>query len=435
MNLTFFILSLFQAGAMLYVVSRFLEIKINFKNKKFYLILIFLTLCTFFAYFVTKSFIRSIILLQVYNLCHYYIYHSEKTDFRKITIATISSFIVLLLCEIIVDVIVYIIVTIIFKIEDINYFTNFFGFMVLIVFLFLTNVPRIKKLFALLAQNINTPKTIDFVFCAGYTFLVLTTSLYLIYFNLSELLKFILLILTLIEYAILVRVIIINIKNKEKVQKDLDLTLEVTSKYEIVLNDIRKKNHENKNQLIVIKDLVKSNKKEALLYIDSLLETKLKEDKSLAMKIAKVPSGGLRGLIYYKLLTIKEKNIDCYVEVSKNVSKNILAKQDIELVQAFYKIVGVFLDNAIEALEESKKKIFLIELFVENKSLNIVISNEYTNSIAFKNLGNFRITTKGDNHGYGLQLVKELVNSHPELSNNTEIIGNLFVQKLSMKLK
>ena len=35
--------------------------------------------------------------------------------------------------------------------------------------------------------------------------------------------------------------------------------IEVTSKYEGVITDIRMKNHENRNQLIVIKDIINQN--------------------------------------------------------------------------------------------------------------------------------------------------------------------------------
>ena len=67
MTISFFILNLFNLFAMIYATSRILCEPINFKNKKFYIVLITTTLYTFFAYFITKSVIRIIISIQIYN--------------------------------------------------------------------------------------------------------------------------------------------------------------------------------------------------------------------------------------------------------------------------------------------------------------------------------------------------------------------------------
>ena len=178
-------------------------------------------------------------------------------------------------------------------------------------------------------------------------------------------------ILIFIEYMYLVVTIIIGIKNKEKVQKDLDLMIEVTSKYEGVITDIRMKNHENRNQLIVIKDIINQNSEKAISYIDAMLQNKYNDDEELILKVANIPVGGLKGLIYYKLLTMKSNGIDGHLEISKRVNKNVLSGLDEKVTQSFYKIIGVFLDNAIDAVKKLDKKIILIEL----------ISLIYTNNI------------------------------------------------------
>ncbi len=437
MTASFFLLNLLNTLVMIYGASRLLEHKINLKDKRIYLIIIFLSLYSFFAYFITKSILRIIIMFQIYNGSNIYLFHNEKDDFRKITFVSLICFIVLIICEIIVDISAYLVITQILGINEINYFTNFLGFLVIIVFAIIISLKSIRKISIKIINNVMNLKTNNILICTLYIFIILTTSLYLIYFNLSEFLKFILLLLVFLEYIYLLTIIIVNLKNKEKIQKDLDLLIEITSKYENIIDNSRTRTHEDKNQLIVVKSLVGKDNNKAKLYLDSLIKSKSKDDDELLLKVSNIPGGGLKGLIYYKLLTMKDKKIDCCVKISKEISKNALNHMELNRIQDYYKIIGVFIDNAIEATEilNKKNKVILIEMYIEDGFLIFSISNEYNKIIDTDNLGKTRITTKGGNHGYGLQLVKSILDSNRNLIHKCELISNLFVQKIGIKIK
>ena len=438
MTFSFFILNFLNALFEIYAASKMLECKINFKDKKIYIVLIILSLYTFLSYIITRSVLRIVILFQIYNICNIYLYHSEKNDVQKISFVSLFGCIILLFCEIMVALGLNVFLKLIINVENINNYTynsNLVGYVIIFLFLIITNI---KPFVRILIKIINLPylfKSYNILFCIIYVFMILTMSLYLIYFNLSQPLKLVLLIFSFFEYIYLVYFIVLTYKNKEKIKRNLELMLEVTSRYETVLNDIRTKNHENKNQLIIVKDLIKSNNKKAISYIDSMLETKYNDDDQLILKVSNIPAGGLKGLLYYKLITMKAKEIECCIEVSKEIDKNCLANLNVELLQSFYKIIGVFLDNSIEAVENCNKKIVLVELFEEDNYLIFSISNEYKEKINLDILGKKRFTTKGKDHGYGLQLVKDLISEHNELFNQTEIVGNLFIQKVGIKIK
>ena len=433
MTISFFILSLFNSFAIIYSTSKILNESINYKNKKFYIVLIATTLYTFFAYLITKSIIRVIITIQLYNFGSIYLFHNDKNDNQSITIATIFTFIICTLCEITVDLSAYFVLTKFFGATDVNYFMNAIGYLIVGILIILMSIKRFTHVITSIMNYLKNFKGSLVLFILVHFLFIFITSLYLIYFNLNQLFKFILLILTFLEFIYLVLIIMINIKNKEKIQKDLDLMLEITSKYENIINATRTNNHENKNQLIVIKDLIGHDNKKAISYINDMIKTKYTDDDKLMLKIANVPVGGLKGLIYYKLLTMKSKNIECDIIVEKGIDKQILNKINSKSVQDYYKIIGVFIDNAIEEANNIKYKTILIEIFNEGNYLFFTITNHFSNKANLEKIGKMRFTTKGEDHGYGLQLVKALVSENNDLIHESKINEDLFTQKIGIK--
>ena len=436
MTLSFFVLNLFNALAMVYATSKLLETKIYFKNKKIYVVVLVLAIYTFFTYLITKSILRIIVLFQISTACYIYLFRSEENNIQKITFVSLFGSILLLLSEVVFVIFINIFFSMFININEMNAYTNnIISYIIIFFFLILMNIKPFTRVLIKFIKSPYVVKSYKFLFFVMYIFIILTTIVYLIYFDLSQTLKFILLVLVLAEYIYLASSIIISYKNKDKIQKELELMLEITSKYEALINDSRIKNHENNNQLIVIKDLIGNDNKKATSYIDSMLKSNYNDDDETALKVSSIPTGGLKGLLYYKLLTMKSKNIYCYIDTAKNINKKIFDKINIEPLQSFYKIIGVFLDNAIEAVENNNKKQILIQLYKEKEYLIFSVSNEYHKELDFDVLGKIKFTTKGENHGYGLQLVKELVDSHSEIFNQTEVKGNLFVQKVGIKIK
>ena len=436
MDVKFFVLHVYSVLAISLVVSRLLESKLDFKKIKTYVVLLTLALLTYVFYFLTQTVIKTIILFQIYNFCHIYLFKSDKNSVNKITFATVFCFIIYLLCEIIGALSLTIFFKIFIDISKINAYTNnLIAYAIVTLFLILSNIKPIKRLLIKVVNCTYIFESHNLLFNIVYIMIALSTFAYLIFFNLSQPLKYVLFIFSLLEYSYLIAIITSSYKNKEKIQKDLELLLEITTKYEKVINDIKVKNHENKNQLVVLKGLVDSDNQKAIKYIDSLLKTNYDEDKDLIMSVTNVPAGGLKGLLYYKLLTMKSKKIKFHLEVDKQISKNLLNNVNIETLQKYYKIIGVFLDNAIEAVEDIKNSVILIEIYLSESNFVFSVANEVSGKIDFEDLGNKRITSKGENHGFGLQLVKSLLNESPDLFHNTELTGNVFIQKVGIKIK
>lgn len=264
---------------------------------------------------------------------------------------------------------------------------------------------------------------------------VFAMMMYLTNFELKVTDKMLILLLIILEYSLFLYNTLMEKHKSLELQEKLDTMVNVTSEYEDMLEENRITNHENKNQLIVIKDMISPDNKEAIKYIDKMIKTTYKDDSNLHLMVSKIPLGGLRGLVYYKLLAMKNNKIDFIMNVDKSIKKDVFSNIKTELLQNLCKIVGVFLDNAIEAVAGLEEKIVGIEMYLDDSFFVISISNEFTSKIDFESLGKKKYSSKGANRGAGLRLVERIIKENKDLFNEKVVSNGLFTQKVKMNLK
>lgn len=211
-----------------------------------------------------------------------------------------------------------------------------------------------------------------------------------------------------------------------------NISLDSIKNYEQIIDNNRINNHETRNQFLMIRSMSKN--KRIISYIDSILNNNLSDREELLDEVMIIPSGGLRGLIYTKLLLMKENNINYELHVDKKVNVSRINKIESNCMVDICKIIGVFLDNAIEAVQELDEKNITIELYVENKNLIISITNNFAGYIDAENLDKAGYTTKSSGHGYGLRLVKDIIFKNERLENDREIYEDNFTQNLKIKM-
>ncbi len=215
-----------------------------------------------------------------------------------------------------------------------------------------------------------------------------------------------------------------------KVSDKYNSSLVSLRELENVLTNHRIDNHENKNQLMTIRNMTTS--KKIIKFIDTILDNKLKDDKNIMHETSMIPSGGLRGLIYSKLLLMKNKNIDYDLELSSSVRLVDLLDYGEKTMLDICKIIGIFLDNAIEEVDKLNEKYIIIEMYNEDNIFNILITNIFDTSIKKDDIYKAGVSTKGGNHGYGLSLVKKLVKNNSKLRTHHEINSDEFTQVLQI---
>ena len=237
---------------------------------------------------------------------------------------------------------------------------------------------------------------------------------------------------------VLYAVIVIKLayaKNKvDKLYNKYETSLTSLREYEDIMDKYRVDNHENKNQLLTIRNMIRTNDQSIDKYIDKLVDNKINDNENILHKTSKIPEGGLRATIYSKLCKMNDVGIDYALDISNNVRAADLIKLGDETSLNICKVIGVFLDNAIEAVENLNNKNIILEMFVMDGYMCIDVSNNYEGLIELDKMANKGYTTKGKGHGYGLSLVDEIIKNDFHLENEKKISRDIFTQELKIKM-
>lgn len=204
-------------------------------------------------------------------------------------------------------------------------------------------------------------------------------------------------------------------------------------KNEQIINQQFKLNHDNKNDLITIKGMVENKDKNLKEFLDVLIKEKLEGNSSVLNRTAQIPSGGLRGIIYLKTLDAEKKHIEVSITTSENIYKFDATKNP-KTNRDLCKIIGILLDNAIEATENAEKRFISINMTLKDEQMVISITNSYFGTIDLSKVDEVNYSTKGTKRGYGLSNVKDIIDHNKDLTNERRIDGSTFTQIIKIKV-
>lgn len=247
--------------------------------------------------------------------------------------------------------------------------------------------------------------------------------------NLQKDLKFYINIgMTIFVFVTLIYIIRRDFQN-EKLESKYNEMMEYVCKYEKIINEQGKKNHEYNNQLMVIKGY-SHNPKKLEEYLSLIIEEHKCGQNYTIRQLSYFPDGGIKGLIYDKLSKMEENNIKSLLYIDQNVKDAFEDKFGLKTYQDITKLLGVFLDNAIEATLEADPKEIELEIKADSDCAIITIGNTYNTNADIKQVGKKGFTTKGIGHGYGLSIVKDISKHNNSIETFKDISDNRFKQTI-----
>lgn len=426
--------ALFNSIYHLSITNKFADLKFKNKRKNYLIAAVVLTVLILINYFLINKFVE-IPMLIIFLLLVNFIFF--KNSFINSLCIAITSQAIIMLTELLFSIVFMAFIT-----SDVTFITsNAFGTLIInfIICVLATLIGRtrlssvIYNFLKKITINLSNKITLLFFIIILFSINFLFVSLY--YQVDSRIFVLINTIISIIYVIIVFRVF--SIENKYvKMSTKYNTTLSSLKEYEEILDKYKIMNHENKNDLLMIRNMIIKKDKDVDKYIDKLIDVKIKDDEKAMYETSIIPSGGLRAVIYSKILIMKDRKVKNKLHVDKAIRGVDLTDYSDEFVLDLCKILNIYMDNAIEAAEQTKKKEVLIQLFLDSKdNFNISITNTYSGSIDETKIGTKGYTTKGDGHGYGLTLANQLLSKHNKMTNTRKITNKTFTQTIVIENK
>lgn len=290
-----------------------------------------------------------------------------------------------------------------------------------------------KPLKKLINYNLSTNKKI--IVMSSITLVMLA----IFFYNLIKTFEFNNNIITyLVIIVMLICILLYLFKQKienEKISKKYDELLDVMKSYESDIEEQRTLRHETKNEFATIKCKLqdKEDNKTIIEYIDSVIGEKEKAGSTKYSKFKYLPSNGLKGFFYYKFIEAEKKGINVSINISKQIENSFLKDIETKDFKDLARIIGVYIDNAIEASSTSEDKKLGIEMYLIKEKIEIIITNTFNNEINLDKIGKESFSTKGKHRGHGLLLVNKILSENNMFEAKNEIRGNIYIQSLKIK--
>lgn len=430
MNLLNLILSAVLSGIMSYVAI--VNISGKTKNLKSFISYLLIFLPLLFIPYIFFSDVTKLILSILFIIISLY-FSIFKKDISNSVYYTIVYELLVFICEIIISVVF----VSIFKINISGYEKFQFSLLIfsicncLMVYL-LSKIKvlnkSIQKLNLIISKNQK-----DWV----YIIIIIILLSFLIVFNKNNLGSGINYYINAGMVIFIIASFVYVIYNKFQMQAIEDKyneSMEYVLRYEKIINEQGKKNHEYNNQLMVIKGYI--NKPERLSeYLDEVIGEHKTGQNYTVKQLGFLPDGGVKGLLYHKLSKMEDNNIKYYLYVDQNLKDKDIESFDLKTYRDLTKLLGVFLDNDIDAALKSEEKEIEVELKDKDDCLLLTISNTYDKNTDINKVGKSGFTTKGVGHGFGLSIVKDIAKTNSEIETFSSKESDKFIQTAMIYFK
>lgn len=419
------------AGSLILAISSFFIVKTLLKDKEkisFYTVLIFLimTLPTLILYQIKYN---AFILLISYLLS--IILYKRYFKINLITSIVLCSIAIILVT--LSDIFISSINLLMISYDDMRnvwYISLFNNLFVGVCSYFISKLNFISNKVTYLCKKINNKTEYKIAIFAVISIIIIA----ILFYNITAIFRlnlyYSITIIGLFGLLVLYYFYISEIANYEKLNDEYNILFDYVQTFENWIDDEQMYRHELKNNLSIIRNMTKN--KKIINKIDEMLNFTIAIDDNDIEDLKNIPKGGLKGLIYYKVALAKNKKVKMIVEASPKATA-LLKKIEEKKLRKLCIVLGIYLDNALEAAAVSKNKSVTLEIYKSNNNLTFTISNTYKNIIPIKDMKKKGYTTKGKNHGKGLYFVSKVLNKEKWIETSQIFLNNYFIQKICIK--
>ena len=416
-------LPFFQSFLLFLIAKIILDIKYNLRD---YLIIFAIIIPSAFLYYFFGSFLLLFLLIS----CVIFLYLKVKL---YSILAVLSSAILMFLSNFIgffisIFLRFYISNTILVAIS----YTIFFSFISIILgYSFKFLFKRLKKSY--LAINKTYLLVISIVLVSS--FMILSTYSQIPKSSETTLKGYALIFISiLLFFAIVIILITINTLREMRYKQSLEeieTYYEYTLQIESINNEMRKFRHDYVNILTTMSEYIRENDMDGLktYFNDNIVPMK----DNLQMNSIKINGTdnlkvrAIKGLVTTKILQAQEKNIPISIEVPELIDHIEMNTVDLS------RIIGIIIDNAIEASEELEDALIRIAFINVETSVMFIVMNKCKEDMPkIHELFQDSFSTKGDNRGLGLTTLKDITDTTENVLLDTTIENGYFVQKVEI---
>ncbi|NFR22648.1 GHKL domain-containing protein [Clostridium botulinum] len=227
-----------------------------------------------------------------------------------------------------------------------------------------------------------------------------------------------------------------NVEYRVKLRREIEEKNEI-EEYSHIIEDMysetRRFKHDYINMLSPLKEYIDNEDIEGLseFFYNNVIDMdkNIKWSNSNIDKLKYIKFSGLKAILSTKLIKASSMNIDINVHIVEDIDYIHMNIMDL------CRIIGILMDNAIEASGECEApKICIV---VANKNDYVVIAlhnNFFGDKPLIHKIYKEGFSTKGRGRGLGLYTVKNIIDiKYENVFLNTSIEGNVFIQEIWIK--
>lgn len=220
----------------------------------------------------------------------------------------------------------------------------------------------------------------------------------------------------------------IQTQAKQKALQDLQ---DYTHNLEVMYNGLRSFKHDYVNILLSLYGYIENGDMDELKkYFDSkIFPTKNLIDQG-DYKLNQLSNIGvleIKSLLCAKMIYAHESGIDVTIDIPDRVDSFMIDTVDLA------RILGIFLDNAIEAALETKQPQIGLNIIQNQAGVSIIISNRFQdNGLVLHSLKQKGFSTKTGHQGIGLSNAQKIISSYDNVLLETTMQCGCFMQHLEL---